>query len=500
MDSSKQTIDPRLITAQDALANNDLASAGSLLREVLGDNPKDTGALSLLSHIQLMNGAHDAAASVYEHWRRVEPDSHMPLLGISKARFGKGESEVALQYAKRALDIAPDDMETLIHIATVHERIGEYEAAQKAIDRLLELGHENTPGVAQIRVNLAFSQNDFAETVRVGRPVIEIESVRSEVRRGIAYTVGKAYDKLKDADNAMEAWGIANSLLRRPFDRFETTMHLERDREVFTRQRLDQLVSSGCDSELPVFIVGMPRSGTTLTEQILDAHPKAAGAGELGHFLLLVSQLHEKLDSFRMYPDCVLDMTEDQALGLANEYLKVLEKFRTRETTRVVNKSLDNFMYLGFLECLFPKARVISISRHPVDNCLSIYMNGFHPGKNPWASDLGDIAFYRKEFDKHMAHWREHSNLAIYELEYENLIANPERITRELVDFCGLEWDDACLAPHKSKRTVMTLSYNQVNQPIYKSAIGRYERYKKHLEPVFRELDIAPPVEDSESA
>jgi hypothetical protein len=242
-------------------------------------------------------------------------------------------------------------------------------------------------------------------------------------------------------------------------------------------------------SELPVFVAGMPRSGTTLIEQIIDAHGQAHGAGELTDLDRLYFDLPRQLGTAVPYPQCLEEMTSEQAEGHGQTYLRTLGRLAGRDVLRVVNKSLLNYRSLGMTALLLPAARVVYSWRNPVDVGLSIYMNDLHPTMHPYATDLRHIGLAYRQAERLLRHWKEMLDLPVLEVQYEQLVSDPEPNIRRIIDFCALPWDDACLTPHASGRTVMTLSYHQVSQPMYRSAIGRHERYRPYLAPLLEALE-----------
>ncbi len=286
----------------------------------------------------------------------------------------------------------------------------------------------------------------------------------------------------------MELWTLANSLMKRPFDRIAYARTVDELLGFFSKN-LAKAVSAGTNmSELPVFIAGMPRSGTTLVEQIIHAHPQAFGAGELIDIEVLRASLQERLGVVEPYPACVRHLTQVRIDEFADEYLDRISSLGGDTAHRVTNKSLDNYRNLGLVSLLLPQARVVYCRRDPMDNCLSIYMNRFHPVKHAYATDLADIGFVYKQSERIMEHWKEVLDLRIFEIRYEDLVADQQRLSRELIEFCGLEWDEECLRFHESDRSVMTLSYHQVSQPMYSSAVARYKNYADYIEPLEQAL------------
>ena len=175
--------------------------------------------------------------------------------------------------------------------------------------------------------------------------------------------------------------------------------------------------------------------------------------------------------------------TAQHADKLARQYLDDLKRF-DRKATRIINKHIDNYMYLGFIELLLPGARIVHVTRDPLDNCFSIYMAQMSTSAYPWSTDLANIALVYKQYERLMTHWRDVLSIPMLDVKYEDLVADTEAWVRRIIDFLGLPWDEKCLRYWEAERTVMTLSYDQVNKPIYKSAVKRYEKYEAFIGPL----------------
>jgi len=248
---------------------------------------------------------------------------------------------------------------------------------------------------------------------------------------------------------------------------------------------------AGSQSELPVFIVGMPRSGTTLVEQILASHPMVHGAGELDYMRRIMQTLPERLGVQRPIPECAANIDTALAERIAEEHLQHLRE-HSASALRITDKTPSNFLRLGLIALLFPKARIIHCQRDPLDTCLSCYFLRFGQGQ-AFAYDLDDLGRYYRDCARLMEHWRRVLPSPLLEVPYEALVADQEGWSRRLIAFLGLDWDDRCLAFYRSERQVKTASVWQVRQPVYASSIGRWRRYAKHLGPLFAALGIEPP-------
>jgi hypothetical protein len=233
--------------------------------------------------------------------------------------------------------------------------------------------------------------------------------------------------------------------------------------------------------------VGMPRSGTTLVEQILASHPQVYGAGELNVIGDAVQSI-DRLSGNKIHYPSNLDGLESELLDdIANCYLEKL-KALDAEAMRVTDKHPINFLHLGLIALAFPDAHVIHCTRDPRDTCLSIYFQAFSPA-NSYASNLEHTGFYYRLYEKLMRHFKEVLSISVLDVTYEDLVINQEQVSRKLIDFVGLDWHERCLAFHQTSRYVATPSYDQVREKMYTSSIGRWRRYEKYLAPLLKALE-----------
>src|SRR5690606_12280801 len=235
----------------------------------------------------------------------------------------------------------------------------------------------------------------------------------------------------------------------------------------------------GTSAYAPIFVTGMPRPGTTLVEQSIASHSLVGGAGELGKATTLAANLLFPKSGGRNLAD--VPAAEIAALG--HEYESYL-RGRIPDHERITDKSIPTYMHIGLLKLAMPNARFVVVRRDPRDNLFSIYKNKFPDGTHPYAYDLRDLALYYKTFVDMVDFWRERVPEAIYEVQYEDLVGNPEEETRKLIAACGLTWEDACLSFHENTRKVQTLSVFQVRQPISQGWVKSWQRYKKELGPM----------------
>jgi hypothetical protein len=307
-------------------------------------------------------------------------------------------------------------------------------------------------------------------------------------RMALHFALGTIYEKLGEHERSFSHFVAGNALRRRAVDYDEdaTLRMLARIPEIFTPEFLVAKSGQGDPSSKPIFIVGMPRSGTTLIEQILAGHPRVHSCGEIKDFALSLFALRG-MD----YPDNVLAMPPEEIGKLGAMYLQKVTASMPASADRFTDKMLTNLLYVGLIHLALPNARIIYARRDPVDTCLSCFTQMFLTGHH-YANDLGELGRYYRACGQVAAHWQRLLPAGtMLEVQYEDVVADPETQARRIVDYCGLAWDEACLAFHKVERAVHTASATQVRQPIYRSSVGRWRAYQDRLQPLLEALGRA---------
>jgi tetratricopeptide (TPR) repeat protein len=321
-----------------------------------------------------------------------------------------------------------------------------------------------------------------------------------DVRSSMNFALARLLETRGDHDAAFARARAANDLALPSidYDMDAEERRAERIMEVFTPGLFARYLRAGSPSQRPVFVVGMPRSGTTLTEQILCSHTKVFGAGELGYIPAITRLMPRVIGTRTPYPDCMELFDARLANHAASYYLRKTAALDDA-ALRVVDKLPHNFLHLGLIRCIFPRARVVALRRDPLDVAVSNYFTNFKQRHGlGYAFDLGLLARMLRLHERIMAHWRRVLPGPLLELRYEDLVERPEETSRALLDFVGLDWDPAVLQFHKTARPVKTASVWQVRRPLYSSSRGRWRRYAAHLSGLARELGLAdaPDVAD----
>ena len=418
---------------------------------------------------------------------RLKPDLYIALCSLGRAYRLGGKVADGIAHLRRAVDLQPQDPVGALELAYSLVALGEPEEARQFFAAAAE-----TPSVApHAIVGLATSRKQSEEDNDLAQVELELATAASDPeRKALNFAAGKIHLELGRYDKAFEYFAASKEhSAGSSVEIFEETV--SRTIELFDRNLLQRFAGWGEESDLPVFIVGMPRSGTTLIEQIVASHPLAYGAGELPYLGDAVARRFGKIaDNPQSFFEKVRALTRHEAAQAARFYLDKL-RWHSDSALRISDKMPHNFRHLGSISILLPKAHVIHCRRDPIDNCVSIYTQLFNE-KHDYGARLRGLGRYYRAYDRLMAHWRSVLPMTIHEIRYEDMVADQEGQSRKLIDFIGLPWDPACLEFYKSARGVTTPSQLQVRQPIYSSSVKRWKAFEPHISDLIEELgDLA---------
>jgi tetratricopeptide (TPR) repeat protein len=432
-------------------------------------------------------------AAGVDHFRaaiHLKPDAAGIHHDLGNALQSLGRLEEARDSFLEARRLEPERTATHACLAHVWEQLGEFEQAIESLRETLgrEPGHAWALGRLATRLRAKLPAADEAAIERLLIDPRLTGQPRSELLFGLA----QALDERGEFDRAALLSIEANSLQRDQFGQcgvaYDHEAHhrfIDRLIEVFTPAFFERVQGFGLETRRPVFIVGLPRSGTSLTEQILASHSRVFGAGELTLTKRVFETIPGAIEQGGMPFDLLESIDRQTSRRLADRYLMELAAVDD-SADRIVDKMPDNTVYLGLIAMLFPDAPLILCRRDVRDVALSCWMTNFMQVR--WACDPDEIALRFEEHERLMEHWRQVLPVPLLEVQYEELVANVERGARALVAWCGLDWEPACLEFHKTRRPVMTSSVEQVRQPIYTSSVGRWKNYRQSLAPLFAKL------------
>ncbi|REJ92991.1 MAG: sulfotransferase family protein [Planctomycetota bacterium] len=501
--------------------------AVALYEQAVSMAPDNAELRNGLGQVRFGQGNFEEAIAQYREALRLAPQYAAAEENLASALRAAGQLEASIAHSRNAIRLQPERLSARLGLATALRDLGQVEEAVAVLQALLSLA----PRHADARNNLGLALTDLGrfdeaiayieEALRLNPSHVsayhnlgdlarqgkyrfsadQLERIRALLasptlpladRCLLNFTLGGVLNNQGQFDEAFGCYQQANDIMQhlrektaRSFDRAEHQQLVDATIATFDQKFVEDVSLRGLETDVPIFVVGMPRSGSTLVDRIISSHPDAASAGELRDIPQLASQL-SKMTGNVDYPAGVVAVNERTVRDLAQSYLERLYE-RTGAVQRIIDKAPVNFMYLGLISLLFPHARIIHCQREAMDIGLSCYFTKFT--SLSWAWRLEDIGFYYAQYERLMAHWRAVLPLQMFESSYEALIADPATVTRELLDFCGLPWNDRCLEFYKADSTVQTASRVQVRQPIYRTSVGHWKNYESHLVPLRRAIE-----------
>jgi tetratricopeptide (TPR) repeat protein len=508
--SALSRVQALLLQGTEQAARGAHADAAQSYEEVLALDPRNAGAHNNLGVALCNLGRYVEAAEQFRQAIGIKDNYADAQFNLGSLLRSQGRYVESEQPLRRALKIKPIHIEAQISLAATLVNFGRMRESRELLDKALRTAPRHVDGLLTMG-QLAAREGRFAEAEGWFNRALEVDpkaphawvglaalrrmtsadaawlrgaeqsadgGLQPMIEANVRYAIGKYYDEVGDFGRAFRSYQRANELVKtgaEPYDRDARTRFVDGLIQAYPRAMPGQEQPGAADSALAVFVVGMPRSGTTLIEQIVASHPAVHGAGELEFWGFTVRKHEARLQ--REPPG------EALRRKLAAKYLRVLAG-GAPGALRVVDKSPFNYNYLGIIHAVLPQARVIHVRRDPIDTCLSCYFQDFPPALN-FTLDLADLGHYYREYRRLMDHWR--ATLppgVLLDVPYEELIADQWGWSRRMIEFLGLPWDDRCLSFHSTDRSVLTASYWQVRQRIYSSSIGRWRNYEKFIGPL----------------
>ncbi|MDP1703064.1 MAG: sulfotransferase [Aestuariivirga sp.] len=410
-------------------------------------------------------------------------------LELAKYYYESGQGARALPYYDLALKSAPPASVSTIRLyrADCLRSLGRVSEAEA--DYNLAVGapqHRVTGLIAIALLQKNDHTSDYAGQVR---RELELPGLNNKERSVLLLCLGRMHENGRDYDNAFLNFDRSRKLSTSKFNLGNFVLQVDEASRVFTRDVFEKFRQFGHESEKPIFVIGMPRSGTTMTEQIIAAHSQAEGVGELARMGRLSSNFANRNGGMRQVLNKVTEVGPELWKDVPRQYLNLVNALAP-DARRTVDKMPHNFLNLGFIHLCFPNARIIHCKRNPLDNFISAFqnpMNAFHS----YSYDQVAYGKYYVDYLRLMDHWKAAMPGMIYESQYEELTANPEVEVRNILNFLGLPWEDACLKFNEREVTVKTFSRLQVRNPINTGSVARWRNYEKHLQPIMAVLEQA---------
>ncbi len=437
----------------------------------------------------------DEALASYDRALALQPDHAGALYNRGDTLYERGDLHAALAHYRRALSLKPELADAYNNMGNVLEELGQLQEAQSAYREALRLDPNSTIAHVNLAVAKTFKPGD-AHLAAMAALAAKTEGLSTTDRMRLDFALGKAYADLEDHARAFRHLAAGNAAKRATiaYDEQATIALFDRIAAVFTPELIAAKSDGGDPSALPIFVLGMPRSGTTLVEQIIASHPAVHGAGELQLFSDVVRSVRGPDGKSLFYPEFVAALDAGALQRIGARYAAMLRELAADHgapsAERVTNKTPSNYYCAGLIHLALPNAKIIHIIRDPLDTCMSCFSKLFTEEQNH-TYDLGELGRYYRRYERLMAHWRRVLPVGrILDVRYEDVVADLERQARRIIAHCGLPWDERCLSFHETDRPVRTASSTQVRQPIYTSAIGRWRAYAEHIAPLLNGLGV----------
>ena len=465
--------------------NMQISDAQDLLKKALLLNLKDDNLYMLLGELSVRTGYYKDSEKYYETAFKREQKSAELYIKVGNIFNNANQSNAALKYYNLAQEIEPDNALIFKLKANVYREIGDFNKTLEQIDKAISIEPNNIDFLTFYVSSKKIESTDPVIEKMIA--LFEKKSIAKSDKINLGFAITKALEDSKQFDRVFPFLKSANDSMNYNFPYDVNTAVNENDETIkyFKDFKLNNYTGMGYNNAHPIFICGMPRSGTTLVEQIISSHSSVTGAGEIGYTNIAIAR--------------TIGTEEKKLIPLSKVQPKHLEKigsdiwtYLTHHypgTSHITDKSIMTYKRMGLLKAAMPNCKFIIVRRDPRDNLLSIYRNRFADNTHLYAYNLENLGTYYKQFLRIMDFWRNKMPKGFMEINYEDLINDPETQAQKLIKYCNLDWEDKCLEFYKSGRQVKTLSILQVRQPIYKSSVKAWQRYEQDLQPLFKAIE-----------
>jgi len=496
--------------------------AEQVFRDVLLRDPTNVDALRLMAGVAMRAKQWGDAEMLLERALELAPDYYQGWMDIGMARQEQDKTDAAIEAYRNVMRLEPHKPNGYTSAGTIYAMIGEHDEAMNLLEKAVEIdpgnfgalsgmGHvlktvgkqeeaiaryrecvQHNPDHGETWWSLAnlktfrFTDDDIAVMEkRAAR-----ESLVEEQRASFFFALGKAYEDKQDYDTAFSYYdkGNANRRERETYDPVQTVDLHDSFIETFSKEFLAERRGVGCQSNAPILIVGLPRSGSTLIEQILASHPDVEGTHELPDLGRVARSIGLHREDRKVYPGVTPFLDDAEFAALGEEYLRRTERHRETDLPRFTDKLPNNFAHVGFLSLILPNVKVINARRHPLDSCLGSFKQMFARGQ-PFTYDQFELAEFYAQYQRLMDHWHAVLPGTVLDVQYEDVVDDLETQVRRILEHCELPWNDACLRFYENERAVKTASSEQVRKPIYSSSKHLWRRYEAHLGPMIEVLE-----------
>ena len=428
------------------------------------------------------------ALDAFGHAMRINPDKANPHTAAGTATAMAGRHEQSLEFFNEALKRDPGSPGALAGIGNILKTIGDQEAAIRSYRECIKHNDEHGDTYWSL-ANLKTFRFEDSEIAAMEKHAAN-EELSDEARTGFLFALGKASEDAGDCDKAFSYYDHGNRLRRQneSYDPVQTIDEHDGFIRVFNQEALRENEGHGHSGDTPIFIMGLPRSGSTLIEQILASHSQVEGTHELPDLSRVARKVGNDTANKSAYPAAVFDGDIKRLNDYGADYLRRTERHRELKTPYFTDKMPNNFIHVGFVHVILPDAKIIDARRHPLDSCLGSFKQLFARGQ-PFTYDLYELGEYYLQYVRIMDHWDEVLPGKVLRVQYEEVVADLDTQVKRMLDHCGLPFEEGCLRFYESDRAVKTASSEQVRKPIYSSSVQLWRRYEEHLGPLIEVLE-----------
>jgi tetratricopeptide (TPR) repeat protein len=475
-----QDVNAALLLARLAIKARCFKDARELLEKIIELTPGFTAAWHDLGTVLKELHLHEEAVDVLRKAVDIDVNNALTHYYLGAALAMAARPHEAVESYRRAVELDPALPGGHIGLGHVLKTVGDQSGGIKAYERAIEL----RPNYGETYYSLA-NLKTFrfsAEQIASMETRLANDKLPTECRVHFAFALAKAYEDAGNFDQSFHHYKLANQMHRDTiaYDPVQTQVGHERMREVFSETFFSALgKEAGCSDPDPIFIVGLPRSGSTLLEQILASHSQVDGTSEL-HDISLIAQGISRSREGSVFPQSVATMSGGELEALGQAYISQTRQYRGAAPF-FTDKMPNNFAYVGFIKAILPNAKIIDARRDPMDSCFGCFKQHFAKGQT-FTYDLFELGEFYLEYETLMHHWNEVLPGQVLRVQYETVVSDLDNQVKRILDFCGLPFEEACLNFHETKRAVRTASSEQVRQPIYSSSVGTWQRFQPHLE------------------
>ena len=451
-----------------------------LSKSVLPKSKVSLRKLSESGHAAMLNRDWSLAIRTYRKILKIDPEDVSVWSNLGAAYLEILDVTRAKKALNKALTIEPNSITALGNVANLKKQTGNIKAAEKIYRSIVELQPDLARGWYELSLVKKFNVGD--PDIGVMEELYEGSNSDTSAQIYLSFALGRAFEEIGEYDRAFSYIEYANMQKRNMIDfrvdQFESTIH--ECMEIFDKKIFEVAKKCGLSSRRPIFVLGMPRSGTTLVEQIITSHPDVSGGGELENLNQVIK------DQFPGFPSALIGAACQDFEELGRRYLNSIRKIG-KKSNRVTDKMPRNFLFIGMIALALPQAKIVHCLRSPMDTCLSCYSINFPRGQE-FSYNQTDLGTFYRLYRNLMEHWHDVLPDRIFEISYEDIVSDPESNARALLEHCELTWDPGCLSFYENPRQILTASATQVREPVHQRSIQRWKRFENGLQPLRKAL------------